>query len=199
MLGYCCSIANTMDSDDSRSINSTEGKTSFIGSVWSVNNMDNGPRVEYEPDKMWFDYQALFDKTKSVVLEQNMNIEVKHTNFKENELARHAVFGRDIWYSASLDGIINGELESLYTAMIHCKEYSFGYKEEYETLSQEYSDLVDLNYRYFLGICVSLCDYSSSVMQAYRDLTYCYLPKSVTTKNIYKINFKEVIDAYSWD
>ena len=189
------------DDDDVSSVKSTEEKTSVTESVWSVYNIDNGPRVKYEPDKMWFDYQALFDKTKSAILEQNLNVEVKHTDFEENKLARQAVFGRDKYYSSSLKGIMDGELNSLYSALSNIGEYldidcyKIGYSER-KTLSQEDFKLVDSNYRYFLGINVSLCDYSRHVMEEYRNLTGCYLPKSVTTKNIFKINFKEVIDAY---
>ena len=44
---------------------------------------------------MWFDYQALFDKTKSVKLKQPCNIEVKHKIFAFDELARKSLFGNN--------------------------------------------------------------------------------------------------------
>ena len=61
--------------------------------MWNMdntNNMDNNKekKVPYDPNIMWFDYQALFDKTKSIVLEENTNIKVEHTDFETNTLAR---------------------------------------------------------------------------------------------------------------
>ena len=44
---------------------------------------------------MWFDYQALFDKTKSVKLKQPCNIEVKHKIFAFDEVARKSLFGNN--------------------------------------------------------------------------------------------------------
>ncbi len=56
----------------------------------NTNNMDNNKekKVPYDPNIMWFDYQALYDKTKSIVLEENTNIKVEHTDFETNTLAR---------------------------------------------------------------------------------------------------------------
>ena len=53
------------------------------------------PTVEYVSMDMWFDYQALFDKTKSVKLKQPCNIEVKHKIFAFDELARKSLFGNN--------------------------------------------------------------------------------------------------------
>ena len=39
-------------------------------------------------NKMWFDYEALFKKTKSFVLKQDNNIEVDHTDFDKDIVAR---------------------------------------------------------------------------------------------------------------
>ena len=50
--------------------------------------------IIYDPEKMWFDYQALFDKTRNRILGLNDNIKVKHTDFKENYLARLVIFIR---------------------------------------------------------------------------------------------------------
>ena len=38
--------------------------------------------------KMWFDYEALFKKTKSFVLKQDNNIEVDHTDFYKDFVSR---------------------------------------------------------------------------------------------------------------
>ena len=47
---------------------------------------------------MWFDYQALFDKIKSVKLKQPCNIEVEHTVLAFDELARKSLFGTNDYH-----------------------------------------------------------------------------------------------------
>ena len=42
---------------------------------------------------MWFDYEALFNKTKSFILNQNNNIEVEHSNFEFHLLDSHCLSG----------------------------------------------------------------------------------------------------------
>ena len=55
--------------------------------------VDNCTRkVKYNPDIMWFDYQALFDKTRNKVFGKTDNIEVKHVDFTKNTIARNGVF-----------------------------------------------------------------------------------------------------------
>ena len=49
-------------------------------------------KIKYNPSKMWFDYQALFDKTKNKVFGKTGNIEVKHVDFTKNTIARNGVF-----------------------------------------------------------------------------------------------------------
>ena len=41
---------------------------------------------------MWFDYQALFDKTRNKILGKTDNIKVKHVDFSENTNSRKEVF-----------------------------------------------------------------------------------------------------------
>ena len=55
--------------------------------------VDNCTRkVKYNPDIMWFNYQALFDKTRNKVFGKTDNIEVKHVDFTKNTIARNGVF-----------------------------------------------------------------------------------------------------------
>jgi len=58
--------------DNCKSINSTEHQTSESSSLnlskteSASSFMNNYPmRIEYDPESMWFDYQALFDQTKN--------------------------------------------------------------------------------------------------------------------------------------
>ena len=93
--------------DNCKSINSTEHQTSESSSLnlsktENANNvMNNHPmRVEYDPESMWFDYQALFDQTKiwvlhdyPKILEEVETIPVQHTDFEKNTLDKKALFG----------------------------------------------------------------------------------------------------------
>ena len=47
--------------------------------------------IEHEKHKIWFNYDALFKKIKSVVLKQDNNIELDHTNFEIHLLARNCI------------------------------------------------------------------------------------------------------------
>ena len=160
-------------------------------------NIDNN-MVEYEPDKMWFDYQALFEKTKNVVLERPISLNVKHTNFEKNKIAKHSLFNTDVNYQASLVGIINGEFDSFTTALCNCSKYVNKeiFAEESKSLSKKSIGIIKLNYRYILAISVCLGDFTSYLIGEYKSFTDDYLPDSVTTKSVHKICFKEVIDAY---
>ena len=155
--------------------------------------------VEYEPDKMWFDYQALFEKTKNVVSGKPISLNVKHTNFDKNKIAKHSLFNTDVSYQASLAGIINGDFDSFITALCNCSKYVNKeiFEEESKSLSKKSLVIINLNYRYILAISVCLGDFTDYLIEEYKSFTDGYLPDSVTTKSVHKICFKEVIDAYN--
>ena len=52
----------------------------------------NPDRIQYSPDDMWFDYQALFDQTKNFILllkkKEFEHIWVNHTDFEKNTLLK---------------------------------------------------------------------------------------------------------------
>ncbi len=88
--------------DNCKSINSTEHQTSESSSLnlskteSASSFMNNYPmRIEYDPEIMWFDYQALFDQTKNWVLHNDPifkikefeTIPVQHTDFEKKTLA----------------------------------------------------------------------------------------------------------------
>ena len=88
------------------------GTCSYKSNIWNVCSIDNGPRVEYDHTKMWFDYQALFDKTKSVVLGQICDIEVKHTHFYEYHLDK-----------LILNKILSGDIDAQCNLVNEMKKY----------------------------------------------------------------------------
>ena len=191
MLGYCCSIANTMDSDD---INSTEKQTSVSGSILSVNNMNDGSRVEYEPDKMWFDYQALFDKTKSVVLEQNIDIEVKHTAFHHDDLARNAT-GIKNNNSYVLKEVLLGNIDKQCEVLKNMNHY---YENgSYGDVFYDYS-IYKSNYFSLLGIVSSLCNLQDTYNVRKQCIEYIgYLPDALSERNVAKIKYCDIMKLLS--
>ena len=63
------------------------------------NMVDNcTKKVKYIPEKMWIDYQALFDKTRNKVLGKTDDIKVRYVNLEENRIARNGLF-----YSNKMD------------------------------------------------------------------------------------------------
>ena len=73
--------------------------------------VDNCTRqVYYNSEKMWFNYQALFDKTKNKVLGKIDNIKVKHTDFDKNVIAREAMFYNDKVDINLLNEVSDGDL-----------------------------------------------------------------------------------------
>ena len=75
--------------------------------------VDNCTRkVKYNPDIMWFDYQALFDKTRNKVFGKTDNIEVKHVDFTKNTIARNGVFDSYEIDTNMLNKALEGDLKS---------------------------------------------------------------------------------------
>ena len=99
---------NSNNEEDNKSMNDTDCEKSGnnilnISRNNSINNIrrdNNIRRVKYNPDKMWFYYQALFDQTKNWVLLYDLSfrtqdfliIPVDHTDFETNNLAKKALF-----------------------------------------------------------------------------------------------------------
>ena len=121
------------------------GTSSYKSNIWNVSSIDKGPRVEYDHTKMWFDYQALFDKTKSVVLGQICDIEVNHTHFYEYEYHLDKL---------TLNQILSGDINAQCNLVNEMKKYINDriFLNEYVS-----SELVS-NYIYLMCIAVSLCD-----------------------------------------
>ena len=61
-------------------------------------------------NKMWFDYEALFKKTKSFVLKQDINIEVDHTDFDNDIVARDCLSDGKENYAYYINNILNGDI-----------------------------------------------------------------------------------------
>ena len=119
-------------------------------------------RIEYDSENMWFDYQALFDKTRNRILGLNDDIKVRHTDFKENQLARLNLFREDSEHfdiiNEQLIRLINGDILS-YVVLISNfhRAFAFRYdKKSLVTIIQKNLPEIYENYFYFIGIVSSL-------------------------------------------
>lgn len=147
---------NKMDYDTNSNMNNNFDTNSVL-SMSDMNNCNNG---EYDPENMWFDYQALFDKTRNCILGLNDDIEVKHTDFKENQLARLVIFEQkyfDHMIEYVLSEIINDDTTCYYTLISNFHRYRDLYCDE-ESLVTVKKNLpsINLNFFYFVGIMLSL-------------------------------------------
>ena len=152
--------------DDCNSINSTEHQTSGSSSLnisrtESTNSVMNSHqmRIEYNPENMWFDYQALFDKTRNRILGLNDDIKVRHTDFKANQLARLVVFSNydDNLIKDYLSEIINGDTTGYLTIVSNFQRaIALRYDGESLVIVENNLPTIYLNYFYFVGIVSSL-------------------------------------------
>ena len=126
------------------------------------NSENNKGTVKYNPNEMWFDYQALFDNTKNTMLEKSdtKTNYVRHTNFNANKIALHALFNSDEFNDGLLDSAMSGNIFSQYMLLDHFTDYVRGIYsyDELESLSDEQLRLVGLNYNWFIEILLSLGD-----------------------------------------
>ena len=155
------------------------GTSSYQSTTWNVSNMDNGPIVEYDPTKMWFDYQALFDKTKSIVLGQPCDIGVKHTNFYEYPLDK-----------VRLSQILSGDIDAQCNLVNEMKKYI----NDRIFLNEYLSSEIVSNYIYLMCIAVSLCDLNDEYgIRHDCEEKIGYLPKELSWRDVNKICYYDAV------
>ena len=77
---------------------------------------------------MWFDYQALFDQTKNWVLHYDFKIkefetvQVQHTDFEQNILARKALLGEKI-DDTLINDVCSGFVPTIGKVLVNLFEY----------------------------------------------------------------------------
>ena len=75
--------------------------------------------------KKWFDYEALFKKTKSFVLKEENNIEIDHTDFDKDLLARDCLSnGNKNDYTYYANNILNGDINVQFQAVNNMAKYA---------------------------------------------------------------------------
>ena len=127
-------------------------------------------KLKYNPDKMWFDYQNLFEKARNKVLGISDNIIVKHEDFEKNFIARHALFYSDNIDKNLLKKLLDGDLESIrklkqnlwiYSDTGEYNPYCGDWeKKEYEYNDNEYKNLARINHDYLFTILFALDKYN---------------------------------------
>ena len=113
-----------------------EGSDNDGKSINSIKmNVNNQRRVEYDPENMWFDYQALFDQTKNWVLHYDFKIEefktipVQHTDFEKNTLSKKVLFGDKV-DNELINSVCNGFVPEIFNMVI--KLFNYAQLEKYK-------------------------------------------------------------------
>ena len=177
-------MSNEYNSDESNNIYSilNEDEKKVFSDCCIKLVLNNNPRVEYNPDEMWFDYQALFDKTKLAILGIDNDIEVKHTDFSENDIARTALF-RDSEYKSALSKILNGNINAQSDAM---------YDLLLSYASSQCGEMF-LNYKYLIGIVASLSS-NKYANEEYREYSR-YIPEDLNNRAILGKNYRNIVNG----
>lgn len=156
--------------------------------------VDNCTRtVKYNPDMMWFDYQALFDKTRNKVLGKTDDIKVKHTDFAKNFIARNGVFSGNEINTNMLNKALDGDLDSQNEISYSLWKYSNN-----DMISYNDQETVYINHLYLLTIQIALGKYNTPDYFHYLEhVNHDYLPtyfdsnslQNKTSKLIENMNF----------
>ncbi|MBQ9440940.1 MAG: hypothetical protein IJU54_00840 [Alphaproteobacteria bacterium] len=157
---------------------------------------DGTPKVIYDEDMMWFDYQALFDTTRSRILNEKNNNKVQCTDFDSNELARNVMLLGGKCDTSLIDNVLSGDVESQYKIMQNCANYLFG---EYRirngiNIDEEQEHIIALNYRYLVGILILLAgDKFNDIKREYIHLAGGTKPDFLNNSNIKNMNLYDAI------
>ena len=155
--------------------------------------VDNCTRkVKYNPDIMWFDYQALFDKTRNKVFGKTDNIEVKHVDFTKNTIARNGVFDSYEIDTNMLNKALEGDLKSQINMVNNIwKGYlkSIDNDVDDNNNGEDLRRLLHINLLYFITVNIALNKYDERTFDYYLQLaesdfvpTY-FAPDSLKNKN----------------
>ena len=157
------------------------------------NMVDNCTRqLNYNPEKMWFDYQALFDKTRNKILGKSDNIKVRHIDFDKNDKARKAVFGSEEVDVNFLNRILDGDLGS----------QAYVTNQLYYLYRDDNDDDMYTNFCFFLAIKIALgsraeCNWIDYSECSWDDFVPTYFTESaLKNKNnelIEKMNFYAIV------
>ena len=136
--------------------------------------VDNCTRkVKYNPDIMWFDYQALFDKTRDKVFGKTDNIEVKHVDFTKNSIAKNGVFDSDEIETNMLNKALEGDLKNqinMANNIWKCYLKSIDNDVDDNNNGEDLRRLLHINRLYFITVNIALNKYDERTFGYYLEL-----------------------------
>ena len=156
-----------------------------------INDIDEKKKVIYEPDKMWFDYQSLLDKTKNVILQQDDEIKVKN-NVDKNELAKKVLsFGNNgSIIGKALDGKIWAQSRLMYCIEKYGEQ---NYSRNEEVPNDKNYKEIEFNYRHLLGIVASLAQIGNEIAKKRYLALVKYIPEDFYSCDISNINYFNIM------
>ena len=141
--------------------------------------LNTSPRVEYDEDEMWFDYQALFDKVKCSILEVDNDIEIEHIDFSEYENIRNILFNEN--YEKQLSEILKGDMDAIQIVINNLRSKEPWKKSE-----------LNLNYKYLIGI-IAPFDQGSFAYSEYTGYCFGENPIDRNELNLFRINYSNIM------
>ena len=175
-------IAQDIIAEQNKRINDFKKNALYVGNVFLQTQIDDivlscKKTVAYDPIKMWFDYNALFNQTKNKIIGNKDSIEVKCADFNKNTIARDVVFGNNQKCDNKLlERVLDGDIKSqclILNNMLDYLNFEFCRKDNY--IEQGAID----NYKYLLSIVVTFGEYSSLLQKEYfefADDEWKYIP-----------------------
>ena len=156
-----------------------------------------GKKVDYKPDRMWFDYQALFDKTRNNILEIEDEIEVEN-NASKNELAKKIMSFENSDFI--VEQALLGETWAQDEIMNHIESYvSNNYpRNESALLDKNYCE-IDYNYKHLLGIVASLSQIGNEIAKKRYFAIVKYIPVDFYIYDIMDLSFSNIMDPILQD
>ena len=159
------------------------------------NKIKISQEVPYDEDKMWFDYQALFNKTKNVVLGKQDDTKVAHIGFDKSNLAHNVISSEK--KDEAIDAMLNGEFWAQRKIINIFGHYiSCNYPEEkiiYGKESCRNYCILDYNYRYLLGIASSLTELGNMIFMEQYSILSDGIPIDFDSNNILNMNFHDIM------
>ena len=152
----------------------------------STNSISNLVRIEYDPENMWFDYQALFDQTKNWVLHYDFKMQefktipVQHTDFEKNTLAKKILFGDKV-NDELVNDICNGFVPAIGKMIDKLFEYI---KLEKKKSNSENLQKMWYNYLLLLAIRVQFLYGNNEYYEKYTEIAGIYNNSNIIPSNI---------------
>ena len=147
--------------------------------------------VKYDPDKMWFDYQKLFNKTRNVILGRDDTTKVE-CNINKNEFVKEVLSCEDSDFI--IKQATDGETWAQDEIMDCIENYvESGSLKKESVLGNKLYNEINYNYRYLLGIVASLERIGNEVAKKRYLALVKYIPVDFYFDDISDISFFNIM------